>query len=110
MYSILKNKFNHFDLEWRRSFEKFDGSKKLYASAKRHAFWMDHECLRVLYHNQSKVAPGVYRSNQPSPERIKNWAKKGIKTIVNLRGASNQGSYLLELQKKKEHIFTYKRY
>ena len=99
MYSILKNKFNHFDLEWRKSFERFDGSKKLYYSAKRHAFWMDHEFLRVLYHNQSKVAPGVYRSNQPSPDRIKNWAKKGIKTIINLRGASNQGSYLLELQK-----------
>ena len=60
---------------------------------------MDHEILRALYHNQSKVAPGVYRSNQPSPNRIKTWAKKGIKTIINLRGASNQGSYLLELQK-----------
>ena len=78
---------------------KFDGSKKQYDSARRHAFWMDHEILRALYHNQSKVAPGVYRSNQPSPNRIKTWAKKGIKTIINLRGASNQGSYLLELQK-----------
>ena len=99
MYSILKNKFNNFDLEWRKSFERYDGSKKQYDSAKRHAFWMDHEILRALYHNQSKVAPGVYRSNQPSPNRIKTWAKKGIKTIINLRGASNQGSYLLELQK-----------
>ena len=99
MYSILKNKFNNFDLEWRKSLERFDGSRKQYASAKRHAFWMDHEILRALYHNQSKVAPGVYRSNQPSPNRIKTWAKKGIKTIINLRGASNQGSYLLELQK-----------
>ena len=99
MYSILKNKFNNFDLEWRKSLERFDGSKKQYDSAKRHAFWMDHEILRALYHNQSKVAPGVYRSNQPSPNRIKTWAKKGIKTIINLRGASNQGSYLLELQK-----------
>ena len=99
MYSILKNKFNNFDLEWRKSLERFDGSKKQYDSAKRHAFWMDHEILRALYHNQSKLAPGVYRSNQPSPNRIKTWAKKGIKTIINLRGASNQGSYLLELQK-----------
>ena len=99
MYSILKNKFNNFDLEWRKSLERYDGSKKQYDSAKRHAFWMDHEILRALYHNQSKVAPGVYRSNQPSPNRIETWAKKGIKTIINLRGASNQGSYLLELQK-----------
>ena len=98
MYSILKNKFNNFDLEWRKSLERFDGSKKQYDSAKRHAFWMDHEILRALFLNQSKVAPGVYRSNQPSPSRIKTWAKKGIKTIINLRGASNQGSYLLELQ------------
>ena len=43
---------------------------------KRHAFWMDHEILRALYHNQSKVAPGVYRSNQPSPNRIKPGPKR----------------------------------
>ena len=101
MFSILKNKFNKFDLDWRKSIENFDGSKKQFNSAKRHAFWIDHEFLRYFYHNQAEVAPGVFRSNQPSPERIEIWAKIGIKTIINLRGVSNQGSYFLELEKCK---------
>ena len=102
MFSILKNKFNEFDLDWRKSLENLDGSKKQLNSAKSHAFWIDHEFLRVLYHNQAEVAPGVYRSNQPSPERINIWANNGIKTIINLRGASNQGSYFLELKECKD--------
>ncbi len=102
MFSILKNKFNKFDLNWRRSLNNLDTSEKQLNSAKRHAFWIDHELLRIFYHNKSKIAPGVYRSNQPSPERIKIWSDKGIKTIINLRGASNQGSYLLELKQCKD--------
>ena len=102
MFSTIKNKFNKFDLDWRKSIENLDGSKKQYNSAKRHAFWIDHEFLRFFYHNKAEVAPGVFRSNQPSPDRLKTWAKSGIKTVINLRGASNQGSYFLELQKCKD--------
>ncbi len=71
-------------------------------SAKRHAFWIDHEFLRYFYHNDAKVAPGVFRANQPSPDRIMRWANFGIKTIINLRGRSNHGSYFLEFQKCKD--------
>ena len=102
MFSTIKNKFNKFDLDWRKSIENLDGSKKQFNSAKRHAFWIDHEFLRFFYHNKAEVAPGVFRSNQPSPDRLKTWAKSGIKTVINLRGASNQGSYFLELQKCKD--------
>ena len=42
--------------------------------------------LRFFYHNQAEVAPGVFRSNQPSPDRLNTWAKSGIKTVINLRG------------------------
>ena len=101
LFSKIKNKFNEFDLSWRRSLRDLDKSRKQLNSAKRHAFWIDHEFLRFFYHNNAKVAPGVFRSNQPSPERIKIWSDNGIKTIINLRGASNQGSYLLELKQCK---------
>jgi protein tyrosine/serine phosphatase len=39
----------------------------------------------------------MYRANQPSPEHIARYAKElGLKTIINLRGESPKGYYLLE--------------
>ena len=99
MFNKLKKRFEEFDLNWRKSLEPWEGSDTQLNSAKKHAFWIDHEFLRYFYHNTAEVAPGVYRANQPSPDRIIKWAEFGIKTIINLRGASNQGSYFLESQK-----------
>ena len=96
MLYTLKKKFESYDQKWRKSFEPWEPSANNLVSAQKHAFWIDHEFLRILYHNTAEVAPGVYRANQPSPERIKIWKKRGIKTIINLRGRSNQGSYFLE--------------
>jgi len=58
---------------------------------------LDHGFLRIWWHNLHEIAPGVWRSNQPSPRQIKNLVRNtGIKTIVNLRGKSTWGSYRLE--------------
>ena len=57
---------------------------------------MDHEVLRQFYHNDYEIHKDVYRSNQPSPERIISWKKRGVKTILNFRGQTNQGAYFLE--------------
>ncbi len=102
MLKTIKKRFEEFDLHWRKSLDPWEGSSKQLVSAERHAFWIDHEFLRYFYHNDSKVAPGVFRANQPSPARISHWANLGIKTIINLRGRSNQGSYFLERQKCKD--------
>ena len=53
--------------------------------------WGDHGFLRVWFNNQhliggEDVRDKMYRANQPSPKRIAQLAKDGIKTIVNLRG------------------------
>ena len=92
----LKKKFNEFDLNWRRQFA--DGLKTdlLRKSAIKHAYWMDHEVLRQFYHNDYEIDKNVFRSNQPSPRRIKLWGEKGVKTIINFRGETNQGAYFLE--------------
>ena len=58
----------------------------------------DHGFLRLYWHNQHSVADGVWRSNQPSPQRIFSLAKIGIKTIVNLRGPRNDGAWQLEAE------------
>lgn len=56
----------------------------------------DHGIFRVIYFNKHKIAKGVYRSSQPAPHQIRRLARKGIKTIINLRGERECGSYRLE--------------
>lgn len=58
--------------------------------------FVDHGIFRVLYLNKHKIAPGVYRSAQPTPRQIARLARRGVKTIVNLRGPRLCGSYYLE--------------
>ncbi len=58
--------------------------------------FVDHGIFRVFYLNKHKVAPGVYRSAQPTPRQIARLARRGVKTIVNLRGPRMCGSYYLE--------------
>ncbi len=59
--------------------------------------WSDHGFLRVYFSNLHQISPEMWRSNQPSPKQIKAHAEdRQIKTILNLRGVSTQGYYLLE--------------
>lgn len=59
---------------------------------RRRAWWavqlLDHAFLRRFWHNFYEVAPGVYRSNQPSPERLKTYKSMGIRAILTLRGSN----------------------
>jgi protein tyrosine/serine phosphatase len=56
----------------------------------------DHGCARPFYWNSGKIADGVWRGPQPNPFHIKGFARKGFKTLVNLRGKTVYGSYSLE--------------
>jgi protein tyrosine/serine phosphatase len=56
----------------------------------------DHGLLRKVWRNEHEIAPGVWRSNQPDPAMIRRLAGQGVKAILNLRGATEYGSYLLE--------------
>ena len=66
-------------------------------------FFMDHHYFRAIYLNRHQVAPGVWRSAQPSPAQIASLAQQGIKTIVNLRGERNCGSYRLQAEACRLH-------
>ena len=57
---------------------------------------LDHGFLRLIYHNFHKVDKNIYRSNMPTPSRIKKYKKLGIKTIINLRGGKRDGGWFLE--------------
>jgi protein tyrosine/serine phosphatase len=90
--SFLKRKYVNAQKSWadgiktpqQRRFAKFD------------ARFGDHSFLRVFWTNLHQLDTMVWRSNQPSPRQIRAHAKRGIKTIVNLRGPSRWGSYVLE--------------
>lgn len=73
--------------------------------------WGDHGFLRVWFNNQHLIGAEdkngggdvMYRANQPSPKRIEQLAKDGIKTILNLRGESDKGYYALEKEACENH-------
>lgn len=54
---------------------------------------VDHAILRILWTNLHEIAPGVWRSNQPGPGRLRDYARRGIRTLIFLRG-ENAPSYL----------------
>lgn len=58
--------------------------------------WFDHAVLRKFWTNFWEVAPGVYRSNQPTHERFVKLKAMGIRTVLNLRGAAGAAHYLVE--------------
>ncbi|MRU14536.1 protein tyrosine phosphatase [Roseovarius sp. A21] len=58
--------------------------------------WFDHAILRKVWTNFFPVAPGVYRSNQPTHERFEKLKAMGVKSVLNLRGAAGAAHYLVE--------------
>ncbi len=56
----------------------------------------DHGLIRKFWRNEAEIAPGVWRSNQPDPAAIARLRARGIRAVLNLRGQTEWGSYLLE--------------
>jgi len=57
----------------------------------------DHGVLRLFYDNTHEIDPGrLWRTYQPSPARLRRWQEKGIRTVINLRGETPAGHYMLE--------------
>ncbi len=57
---------------------------------------VDHGVLRLIYLNKHRLSKNAWRAAQPAPHQIRRIASKGVRTIVNLRGARLCGSYFLE--------------
>lgn len=68
-----------------------------------HFHLFDHAFFRVFWTNMAEIAPGVWRSNQPSPGRIARYAQQGIRTIISLRGTSRLSYHLLEAEACRKH-------
>jgi protein tyrosine/serine phosphatase len=77
------------------------------AAGRRRAWWdmmaVDHGFLRLLWTHRFRLAPEMERANHPLPFRIGLWARRGVRTIVNLRGYNDSGWYHLEAEACRRH-------
>ena len=46
--------------------------------------------------NAHWLGPDLVRTNQPSPRQLAHWKARGVKTVINLRGARDEAYYWLE--------------
>ncbi|ARC88687.1 tyrosine-protein phosphatase [Rhodovulum sp. MB263] len=95
MFDQLKTRFAALE---RRMTERH-GTDLSVPGARRAALWhfhlMDHGLLRILWTNLVEIAPGVWRSNQPSPARLRRYRDMGIRTVISLRGSERPHSHWL---------------
>ncbi len=76
-------------------------------AAYRQLMLTDHGFLRSVWTHEYEIAPGVWRSNQPSPRRIARWAARGIKSVLLLRGKTlNEPIPMLEQDACARHGLT----
>ena len=66
------------------------------AAAYLNMLFVDHGIFRVAYPNLHRLGNSAWRSSQPAPHHIRALSRRGIRTIVNLRGERRCGSYSLE--------------
>ena len=57
---------------------------------------IDHGIFRMLYVNRHRLGDRAWRLAQPAPHQIRALKRRGLKTIVNLRGERLCGAYWLE--------------
>lgn len=67
----------------------------------------DHCLVRLPVPNAARVCEGVYRAGQPLPIHLARWARRGIRTVVNLRGQTKFSTYVLEREACERLGMTY---
>ena len=58
--------------------------------------WRDHAYLRLGFQNAHWVSDELVRTNQPWPHQLRAWKRRGVRTIVNLRGGFDASFHALE--------------
>ena len=58
--------------------------------------WNDHAYLRLGFSNAHWISDELVRTNQPWPFQLAEWKRRGVKTIINLRGGFDASFHALE--------------
>lgn len=75
---------------WRRPLETPGDRRRAWASL----LLSDHGALRLVWKNRHRVTPRLWRSAQPSPLDLGWAARRGIRTVLSLRGDGFGGDLL----------------
>ena len=65
--------------------------------------FVDHGIFRVIYPNRHRVGQRAWRASQPTPHQVAYYKRIGVRTILNLRGPRDCGSYRLERAACERH-------
>lgn len=57
---------------------------------------LDHLVLRLAFPNRHQLSPEAWRAAQPLPHQVRKLADRGVRTIINLRGANQSSTYAYE--------------
>jgi len=96
MFGKIYKALDSFERNIRNSFGNNISTRSGRFWAHVHFQLMDHAFLRIFWNNFHKVSDGVYRANQPSPSHLKSYKKRGIRSVLSLRGRANQSYALFE--------------
>ncbi|MER2265057.1 tyrosine-protein phosphatase [Methylobacterium oxalidis] len=65
---------------------------------------VDHGVFRLAYLNHHRVGTGeIWRSAQPSPRDLARFHRRGVRTIISLRGGREHGSWPLQREACERH-------
>lgn len=56
----------------------------------------DHALLRLAFSNAHWISDDLVRTNQPWPHQLAAWKRRGVRTVLNLRGSSDGGAQRIE--------------
>ena len=96
MLAKIAQSIHEREVRFRRSFGQSITSPRDRRRSRLHFEFLDHAVLRRFWYNFAEIAPDVYRSNHPDPKRLRAYRDRGIKSVLNLRGAAQQPHYLFE--------------
>ena len=57
---------------------------------------LDHLVFRLAFPNRHRLSAEAWRAAQPLPHQIRGLPRRGIRTVLNLRGESNSSTYAFE--------------
>jgi protein tyrosine/serine phosphatase len=58
----------------------------------------DHLFIRLVFPNRHKLSDEAWRAAQPLPHQIRDAARRGVRTIINLRGPADTATYAIEAE------------
>lgn len=63
---------------------------------------LDHLIIRLFFPNRHRLSDEAWRAAQPLPHQVRDLPRRGIKTVVNLRGPTDSSTYAYEAATAKE--------